>query len=188
MSEHEFDQLLDSDLQHQMDELRHRVAADRIDLDSLERRADASDARQDASDARQDASDARQDASDARQDKSDVRAGASDLRQDQRDARQDRTETRLGLLEASAAVDHELVGELRSDWEFGHEGVAQLEQALQSSRMIGAAMGIVMADRRVTPADAFAALARASQNANRKLRESAADVVDTGDVSGLPSP
>jgi hypothetical protein len=175
MSESRVDlkQSLDRDLQSQIDDLSNRVAGNRHDLDALEGRADASDARQDASDARQDASDARQDRSDARADAS--------------DARQDRTEARLGLLEASAAVDIELIAELASEWEFGRERAAQLEQALQSSRMIGAAIGIVMAGRKVTPAEAFETLTVASQHANRKLRDVAADIVDTGDVSELPT-
>lgn len=51
--------------------------------------------------------------------------------------------------------------------------------------MIGAAIGIVMAAHKTTEAEAFATLSRASQAANRKLRDIAADIVDTGDVSGV---
>jgi hypothetical protein len=101
------------------------------------------------------------------------------------DARHDGAEARLSLLEASAAMDIELIAELGAEWELGRERAAQLEKTLQSSRMIAAAIGIVMADRKVTPAQAFETLTVASQNANRKLREVAADVVETGDVSDL---
>jgi GAF domain-containing protein len=60
------------------------------------------------------------------------------------------------------------------------ERCAQLEQALRSSREIGMAMGIVMARRGVTSHQAFDLLRRASRRRNRKVREIAADVVETG--------
>jgi hypothetical protein len=171
----------DGDLQRQIDDLSDLLAANRTDIDTLEHRADASDARQDKIDVRADASDARQDAND-------VRADASDARHDASDARQDKSEARIDLLEATAAVDHELIAELRSDWRFGNERAAQLERALRSSRMIGAAIGVVMAERKVTAKSAFATLSCASQNSNVKLRDLAASVVETGDVSRLPYP
>lgn len=60
--------------------------------------------------------------------------------------------------------------------------VANLRQAVATNREIGAAVGIVMHDRRVTADDAFAVLRKASQDANRKLRDVAAEVVETGRV------
>jgi AmiR/NasT family two-component response regulator len=66
------------------------------------------------------------------------------------------------------------------------EHAAHLEEALRTARLIGAAMGVVMADRKVTEADAFLILKRASQRANLKLRVLAEDVVRSGDLSGLP--
>lgn len=55
-----------------------------------------------------------------------------------------------------------------------------LERALSSNRTIGTAIGILMAERRVTPEAAFGLLRERSQNSNRRLREIADDVVLTG--------
>jgi len=57
-----------------------------------------------------------------------------------------------------------------------------LEAALATNRQIGAAVGIVMAQRRLTQTEAFQVLSRASQDRNRKLREVADDVVFTGEI------
>ena len=57
---------------------------------------------------------------------------------------------------------------------------ANLEMALKTSREIGAAVGVLMAHRRVTHDDAFALLRVASQNLHRKLRDVASEVVETG--------
>lgn len=55
-----------------------------------------------------------------------------------------------------------------------------LHEALQTSRLIGTAIGIVMEREHLTSEAAFALLVRASQNRNRKLRDIAADVGFTG--------
>ncbi len=55
-----------------------------------------------------------------------------------------------------------------------------LQRALASNRLIGTALGIVMATRKVTAEEAFALLRSVSQRANRKLRDVADDVVFTG--------
>jgi DNA-binding response OmpR family regulator len=55
-----------------------------------------------------------------------------------------------------------------------------LQRALSSNRLIGTALGIVMATRKVTADQAFALLREESQTSNRKLREVADDVVFTG--------
>ena len=55
-----------------------------------------------------------------------------------------------------------------------------LEIALDSSRVIGMAMGIVMSSRLLTADQAFEALRKASQDSNRKLRDVAAEVAETG--------
>jgi DNA-binding response OmpR family regulator len=57
---------------------------------------------------------------------------------------------------------------------------ANLRSALTSNRQIGAAVGILMQQRMLTADDAFALLRTTSQHANRKLRDVAADVVETG--------
>ncbi len=65
---------------------------------------------------------------------------------------------------------------------------AQLEQALQSRAVIDQAIGIVMAESRCDPAEAFAILGRASNNRNMKLRDLAAEiVVRVGGQATLPS-
>ncbi|WP_339123808.1 ANTAR domain-containing protein [Pseudonocardia sp. D17] len=53
----------------------------------------------------------------------------------------------------------------------------QLREALDSSRTIGAAIGILMVRDGVTRDAAFAALREASQLRNRKLRDLAAEIV-----------
>lgn len=62
----------------------------------------------------------------------------------------------------------------------------QLGQALESRAVIDQAIGIVMAESRCDPAEAFAILGRASNNRNIKLRDLAAEIVTK--VSGRPSP
>jgi GAF domain-containing protein len=62
------------------------------------------------------------------------------------------------------------------------EQVEQLEDALLSSREIGMAMGVLMGRGGVTQDEAFALLRHASQHLRRKLRDVAADVVETGQL------
>jgi len=57
---------------------------------------------------------------------------------------------------------------------------ANLERALQTSRDIGVAMGIIMARRACTRQQAFELLRRASRVHQRKLAGIAADVAETG--------
>jgi hypothetical protein len=63
--------------------------------------------------------------------------------------------------------------------------VANLTQALGSSRQIGTAIGIIMTRELITSEEAFARLVGASQRLNRKLRDVAAEVAETGT---LPAP
>jgi hypothetical protein len=63
-----------------------------------------------------------------------------------------------------------------------HEKIANLERALDTSREIGTAVGVLMARYRVTSDQAFNMLRLASQSTNRKLYELAVDVVSTGDL------
>lgn len=58
-----------------------------------------------------------------------------------------------------------------------------LRQALESNRLIGAAVGILMVRHRVIYEDAFELLRMNSQNHNRKLRSVAEDVVLTGELT-----
>jgi hypothetical protein len=61
-----------------------------------------------------------------------------------------------------------------------------LESALGSSRRIGAAIGVLMAHHKVTEDVAFDMLRTSSQHLHRKLRDIAADVVETGTLPGQP--
>lgn len=58
----------------------------------------------------------------------------------------------------------------------------ELSEALSTSRQIGVAIGIVMAQEIVTQDEAFARLVKASQQLNRKLRVVAEQVMETGEV------
>jgi AmiR/NasT family two-component response regulator len=58
--------------------------------------------------------------------------------------------------------------------------IENLQLALQNSRTIGVALGILMATEKMTRADAFGVLSRASQRLNRKLSGIAEEVEHTG--------
>jgi hypothetical protein len=61
-----------------------------------------------------------------------------------------------------------------------------LQKALQSNRDIGIAIGILMASHKVTREQAFDLLRIASQHTNRRLRDIALDVADTGTLEVVP--
>ena len=56
---------------------------------------------------------------------------------------------------------------------------------MRSSRKIAAAIGIVMADLKVSEGAAFEILSRVSQDSNRKLSDIAHEVVDHGTARSL---
>jgi AmiR/NasT family two-component response regulator len=58
-----------------------------------------------------------------------------------------------------------------------HEHGGGMEDALESSRIIGVALGIIMGQSTVTRADAFRILSQASQRSNVKLRDLAEQLV-----------
>ena len=73
--------------------------------------------------------------------------------------------------------------------------IRNLRHATASNRRIGMAVGVMMAYRRVTDVQAFAALAAASQALNRKVSDLAEEVILTGvlpdlldDMPSLPEP
>ena len=66
----------------------------------------------------------------------------------------------------------------------GRDEVSQLRTALESSRAIGAAIGILMAQLRVTELQGFEILRAVSQQRNQKLRSVASYVLDTGTLPG----
>ena len=61
-----------------------------------------------------------------------------------------------------------------------HDTANHLTRALETNREIGVAMGILMANGKLTSQQAFDQLRTASQNLNRKLHDIAADVALTG--------
>jgi GAF domain-containing protein len=63
-----------------------------------------------------------------------------------------------------------------------------LTSALQSNRDIGAALGVLMARLLVTREQAFDLMRIASQRSNRKLRDIAQDVLDSGTLPFLAEP
>ena len=66
--------------------------------------------------------------------------------------------------------------------EAARDQIDNLQIALQSSRRIGEAVGIIMAAAKITEDDAFQTLVRASQQQNRKVRQVADDVVEYGTI------
>jgi chromosome segregation ATPase len=155
----------DRRLQEQVDDLKRQVSANRADIDALESRADATNHRADVSEERADVAQERADTSEAR-------ADADHLRIDE--------------LERRVDVDQEMIAELQAEGVLSREHAEQMQDALRSSRRIGAAMGVIMKGRNVSEEAAFMTLAKASQRANRKLRDIAEDVVRDLDVSDLP--
>jgi ANTAR domain len=128
----------------------------------------------------------------SRADESDARADASDARAHRADARADRAEiladlgsARVDKIEAAERVDREMIAELQADGELSREHAKEMEQALRSSRVIGAAIGMLMAGRSLHEDQAFAILAKASQDSNRKLRDVAQSLVDGTPGEGL---
>jgi GAF domain-containing protein len=73
---------------------------------------------------------------------------------------------------AALAVEHAL----------RKQDTANFNTALSSSRQIGTAIGIIMARTLVTSDEAFEILRSASQGLNRKLRDIAAEVEETGEL------
>src|SRR6478752_5919646 len=63
----------------------------------------------------------------------------------------------------------------------------QLRAGLDSNRIIGTAIGILMTNHRLTAATAFQLLVAASQHSNRKLRDIAADIITTGRLPLRPT-
>lgn len=78
---------------------------------------------------------------------------------------------------AALAVEHRL----------REQDARNFATALSSSRQIGTAMGILMAQRKVSSEEAFALLRTASQHLNRKLRDVALEVEETGELPVRPA-
>ncbi len=126
------------DLQEQIDGLRRRMDASRVDSD----------------------------------------VSRADIDQLQKGAAVDRAD--IDRLQVGTEVDRHLIAELQAEGVLRAEQAAQLEEALKSARVIGSAIGIVMAAAHCTPEKGFQILTKISQDSNRKVRDVAADVVMTG--------
>jgi hypothetical protein len=83
------------------------------------------------------------------------------------------TDVMLGLLLATHGAQAAAAAGQR-------EHANHLERALRSNRLIGTAMGILMARHVVTQDQSFDLLRIASQNSNRKLADIAREVIETG--------
>lgn len=78
---------------------------------------------------------------------------------------------------AALAVEHSL----------RRQDADNFSSALSSSRQIGRAVGILMARNLVTADEAFKQLIAASQHLNRKLRDLAVQVEETGELPPMPA-
>jgi hypothetical protein len=76
----------------------------------------------------------------------------------------------------------ELGHDARAELDAARAKIANLEIALTTARRIGAAVGIVMAELKLTDARAFEALVKASQARHVKVRDFADEVLLTGTI------
>ena len=143
-------------------------------------------ARADAADERASTSESRADKSELRADDSATRADAAEGRTDAEDDRAEEDRRRIADVEGRLDVHEEMIAELQAEGLVSSEQAAHLETAPQTARTIGAAIGIVMTRHRVSEVAAFELLKKASQDANRKLRLVAEEIVLTGDAPPLP--
>jgi ANTAR domain/GAF domain len=96
------------------------------------------------------------------------------------DAFDDVDETALGLVATHGALAVAAAQQ--------HRRADGLAEAVQSNRDIGAALGVLMARLLVTREQAFDLMRIASQRSNRKLRDVAQDVLDSGTLPFLEEP
>ncbi len=98
--------------------------------------------------------------------------------------------TRTGAFDATAVTTAVLLA-AHASWAVAADAartkVANLHRALETSRDIGVALGVLMATQKVTRETAFELMRMASQGAHRKLRDVAAEVAATGRLPGATS-
>jgi AmiR/NasT family two-component response regulator len=70
--------------------------------------------------------------------------------------------------------------------EHDEQQMVNLQAALSTRELIGQAQGILMERERITAADAFDVLRRASQHLNVKLRDVAQTLIETGEIGDAP--
>jgi len=88
------------------------------------------------------------------------------------------------MTQTASPTDTSTVFTLREELDAAREKIANLEIALGTSRKIAMAVGIVMERYRIKEDEAFDVLRAISQNAHRKIRDLAEDVVFTGQLPG----
>ena len=88
---------------------------------------------------------------------------------------------------ARVRATHELARLRETAVETAETKAEQIRAALDSNRVIGTAVGIVMATYRLTAQQGFDLLVKASQHSNRKLRDIAADVTATRTLPMRPT-
>lgn len=84
----------------------------------------------------------------------------------------------ISRLLAEQVDDQSRIDQLVAEIGAEHEEIEHLRSALNSSRVIGAAVGVVMERYDVDRETAFRFLGRVSQERNRKLRDIAAEIVE----------
>jgi AmiR/NasT family two-component response regulator len=87
-----------------------------------------------------------------------------------------------GEMRVSAEELQAQLVDMANDLAAARKQIVNLEIALQTSRHIGVAIGILMARRAVTEEEAFGLLVSVSQRSHRKLRDIAEQVVYTGEL------
>ena len=88
---------------------------------------------------------------------------------------------------ARLRANHELHQLREQAVDAADERTAQVRGGLQSNRVIGTAIGILMTTHRLSTEQGFALLVAASQHSNRKLRDLAAEVISTGRLPFRPT-
>ncbi len=99
-------------------------------------------------------------------------------------------EQRIRELEEQSGIDRAMIAYLHDEVAAEQLTAEHLHAALSTARRIGAAIGIVMANRKLTEKAAFEFIGRLSQERNRKLRDLADDIILTGSAvsPGRPGP
>ncbi|WP_374457435.1 ANTAR domain-containing protein [Nocardioides sp.] len=106
-----------------------------------------------------------------------TRANDADVRADATEAQVSLNRADIDTLQSEAAIDRELIAELQADGLVSREHTDQLQQALATSRTIGAAVGVLMASRNVDQDEALRVLREASSRANTPMRRLAEVIV-----------
>jgi signal transduction histidine kinase/DNA-binding response OmpR family regulator len=88
---------------------------------------------------------------------------------------------------ARVRANHELHQQRETAIGTAEDRANQIRAGLESNRVIGTAIGVVMATYRLTAHQGFQLLVAASQHTNNKLRDIAADVAATGTLALRPT-